>query len=284
MFDVQQHIKERKKRSKKASIENPKLLGLTTLEINPTELCNRTCSFCPRHDPEIYPNRNLNMTAETAQVLADQLVNAAYDGEIHITGFGEPMLTPDILKITEVFASRFYTEIISNGDRLLSRRVKIEDLEATGLQRLTLDAYDGKAQVKKFQEMLKDVKMETKIREHEDTGEEDLIEKYNYNNRGGMMGDIKSPFERPCYLPFYKAFVDWDGAVRLCCNDWARRQESFGNILERPFDEIWMSDIFQKVRKKLFVGERKQLAACKNCSVNGTMVGGGSAELWDKMW
>ena len=23
------------------------VLGMSTLEINPTELCNRTCSFCP---------------------------------------------------------------------------------------------------------------------------------------------------------------------------------------------------------------------------------------------
>ena len=35
------------------------LPGLLTIEINITELCNRICSFCPRANPDIYPNNNL---------------------------------------------------------------------------------------------------------------------------------------------------------------------------------------------------------------------------------
>ena len=36
--------------------------GMRTMEINPTELCNRKCSFCPRGD--WYPNKNLHLTIE----------------------------------------------------------------------------------------------------------------------------------------------------------------------------------------------------------------------------
>ena len=32
------------------------------ISINPTELCTRRCEFCPRADPNVYPNRNLNMS------------------------------------------------------------------------------------------------------------------------------------------------------------------------------------------------------------------------------
>ena len=66
------------------------------VEINPTELCNRTCSFCPRHNPEIYPNRNLHMSLDTVSVLVEQLKAANYSGEINITGFGEPFLNKQI--------------------------------------------------------------------------------------------------------------------------------------------------------------------------------------------
>ena len=31
---------------------------LRQIDVNITDLCNKTCSFCPRHNPEIYPNSN----------------------------------------------------------------------------------------------------------------------------------------------------------------------------------------------------------------------------------
>ena len=92
IFDVNEHLEYRKKRYHNADINNKKLLGLSTVEINPTELCNRTCSFCPRSDPNVYPNRNLNMTIDTAENISNQLLDANFTGDIHITGFGEPTL------------------------------------------------------------------------------------------------------------------------------------------------------------------------------------------------
>ena len=81
------HIQYREYVHSLGNRDNQKLLGVTEVEINPTELCNRACSFCPRYDPEIYPNRNLNMSVKTASVLSEQLFNAGYDGIISICGF-----------------------------------------------------------------------------------------------------------------------------------------------------------------------------------------------------
>ena len=33
--------------------ERNALNSILTIEINTTELCNRTCVFCPRHDPKV---------------------------------------------------------------------------------------------------------------------------------------------------------------------------------------------------------------------------------------
>ena len=103
MSDMHQHIAYRRERYTEADIHNPLLLGLATVEINPTELCNRTCSFCPRSDPEVYPNRKLHMTIELADTLSEQLHKANFTGDIHITGWGEPLLNPDILEIISKF-------------------------------------------------------------------------------------------------------------------------------------------------------------------------------------
>ena len=47
--------------------------SILTVEVNTTELCNRTCVFCPRHDPEVFPNRNLHMTVKGANTIAEHL-------------------------------------------------------------------------------------------------------------------------------------------------------------------------------------------------------------------
>ena len=72
---VSEHLAYRNDRLKKMDLTNPKLLGLAAIEINPTELCNRKCSFCPRHDSNLYPNRNLHIEINTIQNLNTQLIS-----------------------------------------------------------------------------------------------------------------------------------------------------------------------------------------------------------------
>lgn len=278
IFNIEDHLKFRENRYKKLDKSNPRLVGLSTVEINPTELCNRTCSFCPRYDPNVYPNRNLNMTIETVTILRDQMISAGYQGDIHITGYGEPLLNPNILDIIQIMSENFHTELITNGDRLLKKTISHQQLKYVGLDLLIVDCYDGPDHVEKMFDLLKDCEIPYRIRDHYDDGTEKLVELYNFNNRGGIV----SPKEtyRPCWLPFYKAFVDWNGDVGLCCNDWARKQQPFGNIHKQNFDEIWMNEDFMNVRKKLEQGLRKDLPACKGCDTNGTMQGYESVVIW----
>lgn len=278
MFNIEDHLKFRDSRYQKLDKSNPKLLGLSVIELNPTELCNRTCSFCPRSDPKIYPNRNLNMTIEIVEKLKNQLLSSGYQGDIHITGYGEPLLNPEILKIIEIISKDFHTELITNGDKILKGSITLEQLKFAGLNLLIVDCYDGPDHVKMMSNLLQNCQIPYRIRDHFDDGTEKLIELYNFNNRGGIF----SPKEiyRPCWLPFYKAFVDWNGDVGLCCNDWARKQQPFGNILDRSFDEIWMDEKLSNIRRSLEKGLRKDLPACKNCDTNGTMQGFESVVKW----
>ncbi len=273
------HIAYRRERYTEADITNPQLLGLATVEINPTELCNRTCSFCPRSDPDIYPNRKLHMTVDIADKLSTQLYNANFTGDIHITGWGEPLLNPDILEIISKFSRYFFTEMISNGDRLLSKRISHKDLTSYGLHSIIVDCYDNEQQTMAMETLLSDFEGKQRIRSNYDTGNANLLQLYNFNNRGGTLGAVKS-MQRQCWMPMYKAFVDWDGGVGLCCNDWARKQKDFGNINTDTFSNIWMSDEFKYVRKQLLEANRKDLSACSGCNTNGCKSGEGSAKLW----
>jgi MoaA/NifB/PqqE/SkfB family radical SAM enzyme len=277
-FNITDHLQFRDARYRDLDKTNPYLLGLAVIEINPTELCNRTCSFCPRSDPNIYPNRNLHMSVDTVEKLKDQLLSVDYRGDIHITGYGEPLLNPNILKIIEILSKNFHTELITNGDRILKESISHQQLQSAGLDLLIVDCYDGPSHVEQMTKILKDCKIPFRIRDHYDDGSKKLIELYNFNNRGGIF----SPKEtyRPCWLPFYKAFIDWNGDVGLCCNDWSRKQQSFGNIYKTEFDKIWSDEKFVEVRRKLEKGLRKELPACKNCDTNGTMQGYESVAIW----
>lgn len=278
-FSVSNHIASRDARHQAADINNALLTGLATVEINITELCNRTCSFCPRHDPEVYPNQKFFMTLETVRNLREQLQAANWSGDIHITGFGEPHTHPQLLEIVAELNKydRLYIEITSNGDRLIDTHLAYtQKLYAVGLDMLTIDCYDGDEQYDERHDKMQLLKGSWRLRAHYDTGNtQDLISEYGFNNRAGTMGG--TGIQNKCYLPFYKTFIDWDGAMTLCCNDWHREAGNFGNINEIGIGGCWNSDKMQFVRKGLAQGIRK--GVCAKCSIVGTKFGEDSVKL-----
>lgn len=279
-YNIQEHINFRASNVKKGNINNPFFPGLSLVEVNPTELCNRTCSFCPRSNPEIYPNLNLNMKLETAQLISDQLLKGGYDGEVTVTGFGEPTLNKNILDIISIFSSRFTTSMVTNGDNLLSGKIDLQDVVDSGLDILIVDCYDGSEHFKKLYDLLLplDKKVNYKIRDMFDDGSSSLFEELKLNNRGGILGEVQS-IQRPCNLPMYKAMIDWNGDVLLCCNDWSRQEKGLGNILVEDFSKLWTSSRLDSIRKELIKGNRKNIPACSGCNVDGLIVGEKSFKL-----
>ena len=74
---------------KTPKINDVKLLNefplFSFVELNVNELCNRTCIFCPRHDPKVYPNQNLHMSLDLADEIANQLSDVNFDGIVNIS-------------------------------------------------------------------------------------------------------------------------------------------------------------------------------------------------------
>ena len=121
-FDFLEHRKEQEQKhwSKKLRDGHP-LDSILTVEINTTELCNRTCVFCPRHDPKVFPNRNLHLTVKGAQTIAEELGENQYGGKISFSGFGENLLNPNFIEIVKEFHFNLPNatlECNTNGDKL----------------------------------------------------------------------------------------------------------------------------------------------------------------------
>ena len=282
-FNSNEHLADRAERAESGWVSNPALPGLRTAEINISELCNRTCSFCPRSDPDVYANQKLFMSTTTGMEIGKQLSEAEFDGEIHITGFGEPLTHPEIFELLISIAQNWchHIEITTNGDRLEADQSLINKLFACGISRVTIDSYDGLEQYDRFVHMMRHYPEDRwRIRNHYDDPNKDkneLITEYNFNNRAGNSAEAEA-LQNKCYLPFYKTMIDWNGDLVLCCNDWQRASGAFGNINETNLSDIWLSEPIVNIRRQLSQGIRKG-PACGSCNVGGTAFGEKSFNL-----
>lgn len=250
---------------------NDPLVGLTVVEVNPTELCNRTCAFCPRVDPEVYPNQNLHMSMDTITALVEDLYKNKYKGRIVFSGMGEPTLNKNILNHIKVAKGKIRDiQMYTNGDKILNDEwYTIDEFIEAGITSIFVDVYDDEEQ---------HVAWKRKIAPYLNRIPIHLSAKYTFpikifTNRSGTVkteGIPQQVLNQPCYLPHTKAFVDWDGSLLLCCNDWARAAGKFGNVNTTPFHKLWLSEEMNNVRKKLLLNNRINGGVpCDTCNATG---------------
>ena len=167
--------------------KNP-LDSILTVELNTTELCNRKCPFCPRFAADVYPNRNLNMSVETAEKIATNLAEANYTGRISFSGYSEGLLNKKFPDIIFAFRSKLPDNLLecnTNGD-VLGTRVNPQDLYNSGLNMLYINMYDGPDQADHFLKIMDEAgisKTKFSLRAHYDLKDYGL----KLNNRSGVI-------------------------------------------------------------------------------------------------
>ena len=158
------------------------------VEISNSGMCNRKCSFCPRSDPN-YKDVNEFIANELHDKICKELSEYNYKGILVYSGFNEPLLKKDIyrdIKMARKYLPEAQIEMITNGDALNNERMK--KLFDSGLSVLLISVYDGEEDMKKFQKMCDENKLEKSqyvIRKRY------LSEKDNFgitlNNRSGLL-------------------------------------------------------------------------------------------------
>ena len=68
----------------------------TWIELSLIDVCNRTCSFCPKSDPKVAPDTFQKMSRNIIDKIHDQLLEIHFKGTISLCGYGEPLLHKDI--------------------------------------------------------------------------------------------------------------------------------------------------------------------------------------------
>ena len=250
------------------------------IDISLTELCNRLCVFCPRIDPDVYPNQNLHMGLGLLEKISSELIDLDYQGGVVFCGYGEPLLHPQIKEIIGIFGKKIRTEIVTNGDKLTVDL--IHDLFDKGLSFLCVSMYDGPHQVEYFTDMMKQAGLSNHqfiLRDRWHTEEDSFGLKLT--NRGGTInfGDkVEQGIRKPCFYLAYSLAIDWNGDMLLCVQDWQKKIK-LGNAGQDKLLDVWESPRISKLRNKLIQGDRSD-SPCKECNTDGTFHGFNHVEKW----
>ena len=282
---------------KKPSINNVVMHGdiplFSFIELNINEICNRVCPFCPRSNPEQYPNQNIHMSVELAKNIAEQLAGINFTGIVNISGTGEPLLTKHVVDIVKQFGDKgIHIEIVTNGDMLVSKKGSklIKDLYSAGLCQFVVSMYDGPEQINEFNALFASCDIDKgsyslRDRWYDESEDYGLL----YTNRAGNIGfehlsdiskqKLMESGKSACFYTHYSMMIDWNGDALLCCQDMYNRTVNFGNVKDKSLVDIWTDAKLTEFRNKLKNGDRS-LSPCSNCNANGQVFGVNHANKW----
>ena len=251
----------------------------TEIEISESGTCNRTCSFCPRSDPDFVDKKEF-ITNKLHLKMCSELKALNYQGTIRYSGFIEPMLDKNIynlIKTTRTALPQSNIEMVTNGDVL--NLIRLKRLFAKGLSKILISAYDGKIEADKLSQLCIDAglsKHQFIVRHRYLSEEQDFG--ITLSNRSGLMENaefkiksLKEPLKKPCYIPAYTFFLDYQGDVLICPHDWGKKI-ILGNLNTSSILDIWFSSKAMKTRSMLIQSNRN-FKPCNLCDVDGTLMG-----------
>ena len=258
----------------------------TEIEISESGTCNRSCIFCPRSSPDFEDKKEF-ISNSLHQKLCDELKEFQFRGTIRYSGFVEPLLDKNIFKLISMSRRSLpqsNIEIVTNGDPLNLERLNA--LFKCGLNRILISAYDGEENANKLEDLCKSANLTVEqyiVRHRYYT--QDLDFGITLSNRSGLMENakfkierLKEPLSKPCYIPSYTFFLDYQGDVLMCPHDWGKKI-ILGNLNKQKFIDIWLGNKSLTIRNKLNHSNR-EFAPCNVCDVDGTLMGKKNSEYF----
>ena len=251
----------------------------TEIEISESGTCNRSCSFCPRSAPGFEDKKEF-ISNILHEKLCRELKELSYKGTIRYSGFVEPLIDKNIyylINMARNYLPECNIEMVTNGDPLNLKR--LNKLFENGLNRILISAYDGKEDAQKLEDLCLSAKLtqEQYIVRHRYYSEEQDFG-ITLSNRSGLMenaeykiSSLKEPLKKPCYIPSYTFFLDYQGDVLMCPHDWGKKV-ILGNLNKNKLLDIWFSKQSIKIRQMLNNSNRN-FKPCNVCDVEGTLMG-----------
>ena len=275
----------------------------TSLTMEISAQCNRTCIFCPNHE-FVRPKEFMPMDMITKAV--DELRALKYGGRWSPYMYNEPLADARIFDICQLLRDRVPRAVINintNADYLTP--AKLDRLIEVGVNQLIINIYSSKdgdprpgviaKGVERAQARAQEVQGWLDARPHIDQ-EGHLyhsmspkkirarvqhkygVQKdgtnwdggFKFQNRLGLVewfDETKGKqYSGVCTRPFRIMETRWTGDVVMCCNDY-NGEAKFGNIGKDSLVDIWNAMSLHRVRYELQQGIRTGI--CASCDYNG---------------
>lgn len=264
--------------------------------------CNARCISCPH--PFTYGAGGShpagNMSQETWDTLVSQVSRAGYRGEIGLYLHHEPLLVRGLAeKIREINSeTRAYVVLSTNGALLTPalrealiearpRRVHVNMSSAEPAQYeaiMRLPWAPTAANVSAFvAEAAGQIEIEINCPLLPDVDPAlfaDVLPgvkvnaEYWANSRGGLLDAVSASGQgsrfklgRQCRQPSQNFNVLWDGAVIVCCMDWAHESKrDFPNINDADLFETYAGALMKAVRAEFRAGHYERYRMCGACA------------------
>ncbi|HSW51213.1 MAG TPA: radical SAM protein [Bryobacteraceae bacterium] len=265
--------------------------------VETTAKCNLYCPMCPR---EIRKQPKEDMERE----IFDRLVTESGRSAEHmmLIGLGEPFLDPLIFDRIEYCARHNISTLLSTNGTLLDEAAAARLLESP-IEHVTL-SFDGatkasfefyrkgarfetvrenflrfarmkKERRAKVQVVVQMVRMERNAGEVEEflrfwrgqPGVDQVrIKEDETNLMRPSAGHDAADWQHPChYLWRGPLYVKHNGDVYPCCQSYMLGGEPVGRIGERPLEQIWNSDVMQRMRRLHVEGRAGEIGVCSRC-------------------
>lgn len=234
------------------------------INIQTTSYCTRRCSFCALGDPKRERTRE-KMDEALFKKLIDELESIGYSGRVSLFEINEPLADERISSFAGYVKRKLpkaFQFLNTNGD-LLTLDL-LDSLFENGIDHLIISCYDTRA-------LHRSRALVAKRRYYCTVQDKREDQFFFHDNRGGNIKDSSmfSPVHNMfCERVYKQLYVKPNGKVVSCVADYDD-MNYIGNVRDSSVVDLWFSENFEEIRRRLKRGDRSFSALCANCNYAG---------------
>jgi len=273
--------------------------------IEPTNVCNFTCSFCNQNDPDHFSKRQAGrIDIQDYEIILDKIKNSCLNlRALSLMLDGEPTLHKDFPKmIKKANEKGFFVRFSSNGTKIdraflektrnLSYLISVDfSVDKDGFEEFR--GNNGSwSLVNKNLKMMVDylnVNKNLYLEIFENSAYYDGLDKARANlklmkERFGKIPRLIYGLRRyhkilndqshdssnngyyGCYYPWTSLNITWNGDVVTCCRDLDGKYK-LGNILQSSIGEIWNGQKYLHLRDSILKQRLQSIPSCRSCDL-----------------
>ncbi len=247
-----------------------------TVYVEPTNVCNLSCDFCPQSldDYKERANYHQHMPLALFSRLMDEIRQMQVKS-LKLYFFGEPLMHPEIGEICRL-AAPVCERVELTTNLIPLTPAKAQAIMSSGIHYIRISWYGVDEQrVRDGLKLLWSMKtpssphIAVKVLKEEDKPSNvacDEIVVERLHTIGSDFVHLRSYEEnkRVCPYPFYNLIVKANGDVVPCCVAW-ETSLNVGNVHHQTLAEIWQGEPLARIQRLHLSGRAGELAACANC-------------------